>query len=233
MFDVDGRLPAPPTVHGAAVYVPDWTGRVHALSIYDGIVRWSRSFGSEEDRRTYARPVAVQYRRLYLGSASGTPGVVALEANTGEPRWNRSLGTVTGGPLVDGDLVVIRTNHLLVGFATDGTRRWTVNLGDARGGPMAVDERAIYVPTGGGLRAIGRSGSGIWTYEPSDGEVGAPTIADDGVVVRTEEGPVALSGADGSEQWTVTAEGAGRPVVVSGGIFTAESDGRFVAFGQR
>lgn len=232
LYDVDARLTAPPTVHRGTVYVPDWRGRVHALSAFDGSVHWSRQVGGDGSSRTFAEPVAVRDGTLYLGSLSGETGVVALDAGTGAERWSRSTDVVTGGPVVDGDLVVVRSHGLVVAFDADGTRRWSFNAIESDGRPMAVDEHRVYVPARGDLYAVDRSGEKAWTYESPDGPAGTPTVVGDDVFVRGEDRLVALSRTNGEERWTASPAGTGTAVVVPGGVFLTGGGGRVIALGD-
>lgn len=232
LVDLDARVTAPPTVDGGRVYVPDWRGRVHALSIADGSALWSSEVGTDGDSRTFAEPVAVRDGTLVLGSRAGTTGVVALDAETGEERWSASTGAVTGGPVVDGDLVVVRSHHLVVAFDSTGERRWTFNVLEADSRPMAVDDQRLYVPAYRAIYAIDRDGGEAWSTDGSGGRVGTPTVVGDRVFVRGEDRLVSLSGADGSERWTRRPGGVGRAVVAPEAVFLTGAGGRVLALGE-
>ncbi|MFD1644101.1 PQQ-like beta-propeller repeat protein [Haloarchaeobius litoreus] len=232
LLDVDARLTAPPTIDGALAYVPDWAGRVHALSVFDGSVRWSRRVGDDDHGPTFAEPVAVGDGALYVGSRSGTTGVTALDADTGEELWHRSTPAVVAGPVVHGDRVVVRTRRLVVSFDADGTRRWSVSVPDSGVGPVAATEQHVYVPGRGRVDAIDRAGETAWTYEPSDAWVGRPTVVGDSVVVRGRDSLVGLSRATGDERWTRSPDGTGRTVVTPNAMFLSGYRGRVLALGD-
>jgi outer membrane protein assembly factor BamB len=232
LFDVDARLTAPPTIDAGVAYVPDWAGRVHALSVSDGSGRWSRRVGDDGHAPTFSEPVAVHDGVLYVGSRAGTTGVTALDADTGEERWHRSTAAVMAGPVVHGDRVVVRTRQLVVAFDADGTRRWSFNLRDQGVDTMAVDDRHVYVPTRDRLHAIDRRGETAWTHEPADGRVGRPTVVGDSVVVRGRDSLVGLSRDTGEERWAVSADGVGRAVVTSTAMFLSGHSGRLLALGD-
>lgn len=232
LFDVDARLTAPPTIDGAVAYVPDWAGRVHALSLFDGSVRWSRRIGPADHSRTFAEPVAVGDGVLYAGSLSETPGVVALDADTGEERWHERTAPVTAGPVVHGGRVVVQTHQLVIAFDPDGTRRWSFNLLDPGVRTLAVDDQHVYATARERLFAIDRRGETAWTYEPADGRVGAPTVVGDSVVVRGRDSLVGLARDSGEERWTATPEGVGGAVVTPGAMFLAGHMGRVLALGD-
>lgn len=218
-------------MQGGTVYVPDWRGRVHALAVADGAVRWSRQVLPDGAGGTIATPVAVHDGTVYLGSRSGWTGVVAIRARTGDEIWRRSIDGVTGGPVVDDDLLVVRMHHLVAGFDLDGTRRWTFNVLDARSSPMAVADGRAFVPAGDVLYAIDRTGTEAWTYEPPEGLVGPATVVGESVFVRGRDRLVALSRADGTEQWAATHAGGGRAVVTPGAVFLTGDGERVRALG--
>jgi len=233
LVDIDARLTASPTIEGGIVYVPDWSGRVHALSVWDGSMQWSRQVDAETGGRTFTEPVAVFDDTLYLGSRSGKTGVVALDAETGETAWEESTRAVTGGPIAHSKGVVVQSHQLVTAFDTDGTRRWSFNIRDARVRPIAVDSRHVYVSAGNTVYAIDWNGEEAWTYKSAGERVGTPTVVSDTVLFRSEEQLTALSRATGEEQWTTTPSGVSRAIVTPEAIFLPESDGTVVALGEK
>ncbi|WP_440992251.1 outer membrane protein assembly factor BamB family protein [Haloarchaeobius baliensis] len=232
LHDVDARLTAAPTIDGGVAYVPDWDGRVHALSVFDGSVRWSRRIGPADHSRTFAEPVAVHDGVLYVGSLSEMPGVVALDADTGEELWHERTAPVTAGPVVHDGRVVVQTRELVVAFDLDGTRRWSFNLVDPGVRTMAVDDRHVYVPARYRLHAVDRRGEAAWTYEPSDERAGTPTVVGDSVVVRGRDSLVGLSRDTGEERWTRSLDGVGRAVVTPTAMFVSGYRGRVLGLGD-
>ncbi|WP_342764787.1 MULTISPECIES: PQQ-binding-like beta-propeller repeat protein [unclassified Haloferax] len=89
LVDIDARLTAAPTIDGGTVYVPDWSGRVHALSVWDGSVQWSQQVGAADGGRTFTEPVAVLGDTFYLGSQSGSTGNRG-RAMDHDSRWRQS-----------------------------------------------------------------------------------------------------------------------------------------------
>lgn len=231
LYDVDARITAPPTIRLGTAYVPDWRGRVHALSVGDGSVLWTRRIGADESGRQFPEPVAVRDRTLYLGSQAGDTGVLALDAGTGAVRWRRDTPGVTGGPIVDDDSVVVRAGESIVGFALDGTRQFTVTLPEPGSGPMAIDDGTVYAPAGDALYAIDRDGTEAWRYE-NDGQVGPPVVVGDAVVVRGEGELTGLSRGTGDVAWATEVAGTGSIVVTRRGIFASGENGTVVALGE-
>lgn len=230
LVDVNARLTAPPTVNNGIVYIPDWRGRVHALSVSNGSVLWSRLVDASESGRTFTEPVAVNNETLYLGSQSGTTGIVALDATTGETRWTKPTPAVTGGPVVHTNGIIVQSHHLVIAFDADGTCRWSFNAPGDAVRPIAVDDRHVYVSTRNALYAIDWTGEKAWEYEPSGTQVGMPTVAGDTVLIRGSNHLTALSSVTGEKQWTTHPAVSGRAVVTPEAIFMS-AGGAVIAHG--
>ncbi|GAB7093175.1 hypothetical protein JCM30237_03270 [Halolamina litorea] len=228
LYDVDSRLTAPPVVAQGVAYVADWSGTVHAVSVRSGEPRWRRRIEADGAGRTFAGPVAVHDGTLYLGSHSGSTGLVALDARTGEEQWRVSTGAVTVGPVVDDGLVVVQSYGLVEAFDTDGDRRWSFNVPEESAYPIAVGNERVYVSGRQGLQAVTRDGNRAWRV---DGVSGTPTVVGDAVFVRGEGRLSAFDAADGSERWAVHQRGSGDAIVLENAVFL--SDGaRLSGLGQ-
>jgi len=158
LVDIDAKLTAAPTIASGIVYVPDWRGRVHALSISDGSVRWSQHVDADSGGRTFTEPAAVLDETLYLGAQSGKTGVVALDATTGETQWRKIYTGRNWWASRTSKGVVVQSHQLVIAFNTDGARQWSFNVVDGRVRPIAVDDRHVYVSAGNTLYAIGWGG---------------------------------------------------------------------------
>jgi len=232
LLDVDARLTAPPTVDDGVVYVPDWSGTVHAVGVTSGSVLWSRQVDADSGGREFTSATAVHDGTVYLGSQSGNTGVVALDANTGEEQWRVSTDAVTGGPVVDDDLVIVQTHGLVTALETDGTERWAFNLVGDRPGPVAVDGEHVYVSGGEMLYAITRDGKESWRNEAFDGRIGAPTAAGDSVLATDDDQIRSLSATDGDEDWSTAADRVGELIVAPEAMFISGASGRVTALGK-
>lgn len=235
LYDVDARLTAPPTVDDGVAYVPDWSGTVHALSITDGSTLWTTRVENTDGHgsMTFTEPVAVDGERVYAGSNSGETGIVALDADTGEELWRASAGPVTGGPVVDDDLLVVRSHGLLLAYGTGGEQRWGYNLVEGSSHPIAVGDDHVYAAGRETLYAIDRDGERSWTHDASDGGVGSPTVAGDSVLLRGAGRLTALSTGGGKEQWSATPSGHGETVVTPEAVFVTGGNGRLLALGEK
>ncbi|WP_326838284.1 outer membrane protein assembly factor BamB family protein [Halocalculus aciditolerans] len=232
LVDIDARLTAPPTIADGVVYVPDWSGRVHALAVGDGSVRWSHCVDAAAGGRTFTHSGAVLDETLYLGSRSGKTGVVALDAATGEKEWKESTRAVTGGPVAHPNGVVVQSHQLVTVFDTDGTRQWSFNIPEAGVRPIAVDSQHLYVSAGSTVYAIDWEGQEAWTYKSPSERVGTPTVAGETVLIRSEERLTAISRATGDEQWSTAPGGTSRVIVTPEAIFSPGSDGSMSALGE-
>ncbi len=231
VYDIDARVTAAPMIADRTVFVPDWGGCVHALSLADGMVRWSRQVGANERDHTFPSPTAVHDETLYVGSYSGRTGVIAVDAATGDELWTQPTGRVLAGPVVDEGLVVVRDDGVVSAFETDGTERWAFSVPGGYGTPIALDDQHVYVPTRDTLHAITRGGEKAWTYEPADERVGPPTVVGDEVLVDEEETLTALRQADGTTQWSVETNGSGDAITTPDAIAMSGPGGRVTALG--
>ncbi|MDJ1432558.1 PQQ-binding-like beta-propeller repeat protein [Halostagnicola sp. A-GB9-2] len=233
LYDIDARVTAPPTVDGAAIYVPDWGGSVHALSAFSGSLQWAHEIDPDDSSYTFAGSIAVHDGTLYLGSMAGETGLVAVDAETGDLRWFRSTAGVSAGPVVDDGLVVVQGDSLVHAFDTDGTERWTFNVpGDRFESPLALDENYVYVPMREALYAITRDGEAAWTTELATNDAGPPTISGEAVLV-TEDGQLrALDRSDGTTRWSVETDGRGDVVTLPEVIMMSGSGGLITALGE-
>lgn len=234
LYDVNARLTAAPTVSGGVAYVPDWRGRVHALSVTDGSVLWSTRVEDTIDRgsMTFTEPAAVDGDTVYVGSNSGKTGIVALDADSGEELWRAPTNPVTGGPVVHDDLLVIRSHGLVVAYGTDGERRWGFNLPDGLARPTAVDDEHVYATGGETLHAITHQGERSWTHDAPDGQVGSPIVAGEELLLRGEGRLAAVTTGAGDERWSAAPAGRGDAIVAPESVFVGSDDGRLLALGE-
>jgi outer membrane protein assembly factor BamB len=157
---------AAPAVDDSGVYATilsgdrwDWTATVVAFD-HDGSERWTYTFPSRE--RTNA-PAVVD------GTVLVTAGdqLHAIDANTGERRWQFTFGyDHAGPPATDGDSVYVGAKNFYAIDLEDGTERWRLvnrgiesSLGWSRALPFiarpVVTDEAIYLRAG--------------AYDPVDG----------------------------------------------------------------
>ncbi|SDJ84032.1 Outer membrane protein assembly factor BamB, contains PQQ-like beta-propeller repeat [Halovenus aranensis] len=225
LYDVDARVTAPPTFDVTTVFLPDWSGTVHALSAVDGSVRWARRVGTAAGQRTFPHAAAVENGRLYLGSSSGQTGVVAVDAETGETDWSRSTPRVTAGPVVHDGLVVAQTGSVVRAFDTDGGELWAVSLPNQtpRRLQSAVDDSHVYVTRGATTYALTREGKQDWTYDHNAAAKRPPTVAGDAVLVPEDDAITAIDRTDGTTLWQTKTDGQATLVTASNALLTSNS----------
>ena len=200
---------------------------------------WTRRLGS-----VGALYPAVGQGGPYLASHRGS--LVALDA-AGDVRWRRALDDrVVSAPLATSDRVVVGTvSGTVTAFESDGTEAWSVDLPRGLFAPHASDGTVFAAGEGvvivahrsEGVVAVDLSdGTRLWTA-PLSGRIHRPRVADGTVYVSTDPqetdgAVVALSLADGAEQWRATVpRGASvAPTVTSRGIYTGTHRGLVLAF---
>ena len=164
---------------------------ITAFALADGTEQWHHSV----DDTVSTAPV-VDDGTVAVGLASGA--VLALDAGSGEKRWQQAFGETTEhAPAVAGGRVYAAGEASVVAFdAADGTERWTVETDyPVRGSPLAtadgvfvgaLNENAGSTPTGDGTETPTPYPTDTYGY---------------GAVVRS------LAPDDGSEQWRETLTG--------------------------
>jgi len=127
--------------------------------------------------------------------------------------WETSVGALTDqAPLVDsrGDVYVIGTRGEVVMLGRDGAEMWRVVTGGTQPGPAALlsNDTVVFVEiVAGGGSAVGvRDGRVTWRTHVghADAAPGAPLALDDGGVVVTTAGELAVLDADGHERSRAT-----------------------------
>jgi polyvinyl alcohol dehydrogenase (cytochrome) len=136
---------ATPAIADGTVYTGDWSGRFYALALADGAERWT--FDARIHPRVYSGQIVaspavadVDDERLVFFAAGKT--VYALDAATGDARWDHELGDPGNGEdateiqsspvVVDGMVIVGFDGHdepgvaagLLALDAATGEERW-------------------------------------------------------------------------------------------------------------
>ena len=91
-----GVTESSPLVVGNTLYVGSWDGRLYALDLHTGNVRWSFRTGGK-----IKGAAASNGRTVFVGSYDGR--VYAIDAATGRPRWTHTLGnSIYANPTISG-----------------------------------------------------------------------------------------------------------------------------------
>lgn len=171
----------------------------------DGTVHWT------DDRSDFPGALALGTRNLYVGASRR---LVALNPETGEVRWKRTL-PATGGygitrlVTVDGGVFALQNSGDLYTFDADGKPVWNP---DGSYGAISTDGGRLYatVQEAGTLRTFDiATGRRLWELACTDVDgcdsavhVGKPVVTGDAVYVPMDGGHlVAVRPADGSVRW--------------------------------
>lgn len=238
------RIVADPVSAQGRIFTLDAGATVTATSTAGGTL-WSRDLTPAADRSDQATGggIALADGVLYVSSTFGL--LSALDAATGELRWQQKLeATGSGTPTVMGDLVYLVSGGdtaWAIETAT-GKVRWQTStapdqanvLGGAA--PVVTDQLAIFAFGNGEIQATFRQGGlRVWDAIVSGQRrfsalariadiTGDPVLAGDTLYVGTHSGRmIALDVANGERRWTAQ-DGAISPVWVAGGSVFAISD---------
>jgi outer membrane protein assembly factor BamB len=238
------RIVADPVAAQGRIFTLDAGATVTATSTA-GATLWSRNLTpvTEGADQATGGGIALSDGVLYVSTTFGA--LTALDATTGELRWQQKLeATGSGTPTVMGDLVYLVSGGdtaWAIETAT-GKVRWqtstTPDQANVLGGaaPVVTDQLAIFAFGNGEVQATFRQGGlRVWDAIVSGQRrfsalariadiTGDPVLAGDTLYVGTHSGRmVALDIANGERRWTAQ-DGAISPVLVAGGSVFAISD---------
>lgn len=167
-----GPNTAPPLVHDGVMFVQGYTDQVEALDAATGdlLWHWQRAL-PQGARAAVKKGIAISGDTIF--AATSDAHIVALNARTGELKWDASVGAqgiaLTGGPLVAKGKVIIGTggqqpggNFIVALNAATGAETWrfrTIPLPNEPGGN-----------TWNGLPTEKRTGGSAWvpgSYDPT------------------------------------------------------------------
>jgi outer membrane protein assembly factor BamB len=199
---------------GDTVYVGTGEGRLYALDLTDGTVRWSAGASpANTDPAADALTVVVANGVAYFGSDA----VYAVDAQSGTLLWRVELGVVNTASLnimsliLADDIVFVSKgwDGLVALDATSGAEIWRASDVIATSG-VAVENGAAYVAEPTGITAFdAESGAVLWSHEDF-GQWNAPPTVVDGVVYLGlgQKGAIAaLDAATGKELWRTLTNG--------------------------
>ncbi|WP_192498430.1 outer membrane protein assembly factor BamB family protein [Halorussus halophilus] len=176
---------------------------------------------------------AISKKTMYL--RSGTGGVLALDARTGDRRWRTDVDASGPAPAIANDDVFFTHSESITSLdATSGSVNWTTEL--KRGivsAPTVVDEtlyfaHSEYYDKPVSLFAIdAATGEEIWNaevggeYSPSD------IVVTSGEIFVTTEKLHSIDRKTGTERWSVSVSGSVDtvPVVRDSLVFVGDLDG--------
>ena len=238
------RIAADPVAGQGRVFTLD-AGATVTATASNGATLWSRDLtpAGEGADQALGGGIALADGVVYVSTGFGR--LTALDAATGEPRWQQKLeATGSGTPTVQGDLVyLVSGDDTAWAIETDtGRVRWQTSTAadqsNVLGGPAPIvsDQLAIFAFGNGELQATFRQGGlRVWDSFVSGQRrfsalariadiTGDPVLAGDTIYVGTHSGRlVALDAGNGERRWTAQ-DGAISPAWVAGGSVFAISD---------
>ncbi|MCF6232807.1 MAG: PQQ-like beta-propeller repeat protein [Rhodobacteraceae bacterium] len=240
------RITADPVVAGGLIYTLDSGARVSGVST-NGVVIWSKELLPAADAEGDATGGGMAYHSGTLYVSSGFGLLSALDAKTGNIRWQQRLeATGSGQPLVANGLIYLVAGDD-TGWAIDietGRIKWNVkaspSAANVLGAPAPVlsGDLAVFAFGSGDLVAVFRRGGGQRWSSSLGGErsgiarsrvgdiTGSPVVVGRTIYVGNNSGrTMAFDSFLGDRIWTA-AHGALGPVwPVSGSLFlVADSD---------
>jgi outer membrane protein assembly factor BamB len=192
---------------GPSVYVVDMTGALMALDLRTGTLRWKFAAGAGQPQLADAASAVVDGAQVFLPGRDHT--VYALDANSGEVTWQRSLG----GEITTA--VVAWSGKLYVGTAD--RRFWCL---DQRDGhvvaelelpdvpyrvPVVAGDTLLLFLRNRSLASLGPSLTGIrWNWQVDSRWGTSRPLVCGGVVVAGDcaGGVLAFSLEDGTPRWS-------------------------------
>lgn len=178
---------------------------------------WSESLGGGEGRLGFRQRPAYDGSTVFAATDDG--GLVAIDAETGDTRWESDLEAFSTG----------RGWKLWQPMIRDGGLQSSIGVGF---GLVAVAGRSGVV-----YAVAADTGEARWEAQASGEVLAAPLITSGLVVVRSQDGRVlALNPADGKRRWSferaipsLSSRGASAPVSAGGLILVGNDDGTVVA----
>ncbi|MFT4099951.1 MAG: outer membrane protein assembly factor BamB [Burkholderiaceae bacterium] len=184
------------TIDAGVVYVGMPGGRIVALSVETGAVRWetavSQPRGSNEIERIadVVGAVPVVGGRLCAATYQGRFG--CFDAGTGRPAWVRDVASSTG-PSMDSTMVaLVDDKESVQAFTNAGSSAWRNQQYALRGlaAALLTDDAVLFGDANGLVHALGRDDGATIGRVSTDGSavLGRPVAAGGLVAVQTSSG---------------------------------------------
>ena len=261
------RLTAIPIVYDKKIFTMDAEGMVRALSAQNGGVLWS--FSTVPDAKSgfdYLHPfntnnvaragfgggIAADAGKIFVATGYGT--IIALDAGTGQPVWNKKLNIpIREAPTAaDGRVFVVNSESELYCLkATDGSELWTQkglpeSAAVLTSASPAVAGNLVYVPyPSGEITAIDvKNGQPKWTDSLAKGSINssataigeaARPVVDGTTVFAMSRGGqlIATSKDKGERLWTRDISGSQTPWVAGDTLFVVDTTGKLIALTRK
>ena len=186
---------APPAASGDRLFAALFDGRIAAISLVDGSELW------QVERAVVGEPAA----GADMLHAPTPEGLLALDAETGEVRWEARLAAPVSAPLLwnGGWLIAALENRELLALnAGSGGTVWRQTVGGGVSARPTIAGDRLYVPLDSGHVTVLEllTGAAIWERRLG----GAPQeilVADDLFVGASDNNFYRLSRRDGALRW--------------------------------
>lgn len=228
-----------PAIDGGSIYAASAKGRVMALGLADGAVRWKTDLDA-----SLTSAVGAGSDLVIVSAADG--GVHALDAASGQAKWRAQASSeVLAAAVTDGDVVVVQAadSRLQAFDAATGNPRWNYSATQAvlslRGnGAPVIRGGVVYAAFDNGKMAAidARSGMLVWEqrFIVPDGrselerviDVQAdPLVTESDVIVGSYQGAIInVARERGQPQWQEKASVARCMAMGDGSVFIVEGD---------
>lgn len=217
------------------VFAADAVGRVTALDVEDGSVRWQHE---PDSAVTYLAGPTFAADRLVAVDDRGE--VLALDPASGAVTWRRKLERpVERTPAARNGRLFVPTadGALSVLSAEDGRSLWTYETDGAPvriSSPTVGEERVIVGGSDGVIRSVDAEGGTLqWTREVDGPVAGAPVLTPSSVAVGSmDEHVYLLDPSDGTVRWSQSVGGRikSAPLVRRGTLIVLAEPSHVVAF---
>lgn len=172
---IEGSWPMPAADPGLSNYNSDSAGPANPVT----------QLWETQTQTNLSAPILAD-ETLYLGEEDG--GVHALDARTGETRWQHALDLQTDTPWFrDGQLYVPTDGEIVSLNASDGTERWRVQTGTQAAVLLASHGLYTVSETASEIRAFDTAdGTERWRTEINDPWIPTLFASDDHVFLSTD-----------------------------------------------
>ena len=229
--NVGGNVVATPAFDGKQIFIATQAGTIRTVDAATGNLNSKILMQASE--RIWSSPI-LQDGTLYVVDLARH--VRAIDATTGELRWDRTLsGAAAGDITLAGDLLLIPTldNRLQAISRADGAPRWQFLADNWLWSRPLVAGDAVYLASASGASyALDlATGKQRWKSDPLQSETRAiPVLLADTLIIATDNGTIlGLNPATGKERWQQHPAGSPRlladPVVIESTILYTSKHG--------
>ena len=182
-FDISFNVPSPASALNES--------RTHAAVLAtppSGEADWSFDTGEQIAAPTVAHDGLVF---IVAGRRSNTGRLIALDMDSGQPRWTYTLSGVSDfPPAIAGDLLyaVVRDGRIVALDRRSGQEEWTYTTGDLLLGTPVVRDGVLYAASDGVHALDALTGELLWIHQTEGGRATSPLAYSQGIIVVLSKG---------------------------------------------